>query len=295
MLCCVLSKCFDPSLSQPLRADSPSHQPPFSLPLLSCSFLAIEFALIVCRCRRFCCRCVSMQTFQAELETRLQLGETAEQRRLRERNRVEEADNDLTEDLFGGGGALGQGAGDGLSGLALKNMQVRGRPAAYFSANTRVARWVYLSIVCMCSVPRFFVNCTIAEFTDSLYSPGVSSLFVCSLCVLAWGWVGDLCLLPIVGGQSWLLFFRGVVAILSPRKLCRWGESRRRLSSGLFESCSNRGNIERWFRRRGTCLSHAPSRRQALRWPRGILYCKNPQIVCVPPNLFPSTWAPRNA
>ncbi|CAM9655845.1 unnamed protein product, partial [Ectocarpus fasciculatus] len=59
----------------------------------------------------------------AELETRLQLGETAEQRRLRERNRVEEADNDLTEDLFGGGGAQGQGAGGGLSGLALKNMQ----------------------------------------------------------------------------------------------------------------------------------------------------------------------------
>ncbi|CBJ33014.1 expressed unknown protein [Ectocarpus siliculosus] len=59
----------------------------------------------------------------AELETRLQLGETAEQRRLRERNRVEEADNDLTEDLFGGGGARGQGAGGGLSGLALKNMQ----------------------------------------------------------------------------------------------------------------------------------------------------------------------------
>lgn len=62
---------------------------------------------------------------QAELETRLQLGETAEQRRLRERNRVEEADNDLTEDLFGGGGAGGKGgAADGLSGLALKNMQV---------------------------------------------------------------------------------------------------------------------------------------------------------------------------
>lgn len=64
---------------------------------------------------------------QAELETRLQMGETAEQRRLRERNRVEEADNDLTEDLFGGGSAGGKGGGgDGLSGLALKNMQVRG-------------------------------------------------------------------------------------------------------------------------------------------------------------------------
>lgn len=61
---------------------------------------------------------------QAELETRLQLGETAEQRRLRERNRVEEADNDLTEDLFGGGSAAGRGGGGGLSGLALKNMQV---------------------------------------------------------------------------------------------------------------------------------------------------------------------------
>ncbi|CAM9648000.1 unnamed protein product [Scytosiphon promiscuus] len=60
----------------------------------------------------------------AELETRLQMGETAEQRRLRERNRVEEADNDLTEDLFGGGGgAKGGGGGSGLSGLALKNMQ----------------------------------------------------------------------------------------------------------------------------------------------------------------------------
>eukprot|EP00752_Nemacystus_decipiens_P009467 g8465.t1 len=60
----------------------------------------------------------------AELETRLQLGETAEQRRLRERNRVEEADNDLTEDLFGGGGARGKGgAAAGLSALALKNMQ----------------------------------------------------------------------------------------------------------------------------------------------------------------------------
>lgn len=53
------------------------------------------------------------------------MGETAEQRRLRERNRVEEADNDLTEDLFGGGSAGGKrGGGDGLSGLALKNMQV---------------------------------------------------------------------------------------------------------------------------------------------------------------------------
>lgn len=54
------------------------------------------------------------------------MGETAEQRRLRERNRVEEADNDLTEDLFGGGGGAkgGGGGGGGLSGLALKNMQV---------------------------------------------------------------------------------------------------------------------------------------------------------------------------
>ncbi|CAM9934099.1 unnamed protein product, partial [Laminaria digitata] len=58
----------------------------------------------------------------AELEARLQLGETAEQRRLRERNRVEEADNDLTEDLFGGAGG-GRGAGGGLSSLALKSMQ----------------------------------------------------------------------------------------------------------------------------------------------------------------------------
>lgn len=65
---------------------------------------------------------------KAELETRLQLGETAEQRRLRERNRVEEADNDLTEDLFGGGGAEGRGGAGGLSSLALKNMQVRGVP-----------------------------------------------------------------------------------------------------------------------------------------------------------------------
>ena len=69
--------------------------------------------------------CLPQNTLQAELETRLQLGETAEQRRLRERNRVEEADNDLTEDLFGGGGAQGKGgAAGGLSGLALQNMQV---------------------------------------------------------------------------------------------------------------------------------------------------------------------------
>lgn len=79
-----------------------------------------------------CCLVTSIYYYtrtppQAELETRLQLGETAEQRRLRERNRVEEADNDLTEDLFGGGGDGGGGkggAGGGLSGLALKNMQV---------------------------------------------------------------------------------------------------------------------------------------------------------------------------
>ena len=74
-------------------------------------------------------------TLQAELETRLQLGETAEQRRLRERNRVEEADNDLTEDLFGGGGGRGKGgAAGGLSGLALKSMQV----------------CVYVLCVCVC-------------------------------------------------------------------------------------------------------------------------------------------------
>ena len=53
----------------------------------------------------------------------MQLGETAEQRRLRERNRVEEADNDLTEDLFGSA-AGGRGGGGGLSSLALKSMQV---------------------------------------------------------------------------------------------------------------------------------------------------------------------------
>lgn len=53
----------------------------------------------------------------------MQLGETAEQRRLRERNRVEEADNDLTEDLFGGRGS-DNGGGGGLSSLALKSMQV---------------------------------------------------------------------------------------------------------------------------------------------------------------------------
>lgn len=65
-------------------------------------------------------RCFSTQ---AELEARLQLGETAEQRRLRERNRVEEADNDLTEDLFGGAAGGGRGGG-GLSSVALKGMQV---------------------------------------------------------------------------------------------------------------------------------------------------------------------------
>ena len=64
---------------------------------------------------------------QAELEARLQLGETAEQRRLRERNRVEEADNELTDDLFGGG-ADKRGVNGGIAGLSLKNMQVcRGR------------------------------------------------------------------------------------------------------------------------------------------------------------------------
>lgn len=68
---------------------------------------------------------LTVNAAQAELETRLQLGETAEQRRLRERNRVEEADNDLTEDLFGGGSAGGSGGVSGLSGLALKSMQVR--------------------------------------------------------------------------------------------------------------------------------------------------------------------------
>ena len=69
----------------------------------------------------------------------MQLGETAEQRRLRERNRVEEADNDLTEDLFGGT-AGGRGRGGGLSSLALKNMQV-----------WRVA-WNFLSLVRFCSL-----------------------------------------------------------------------------------------------------------------------------------------------
>lgn len=62
---------------------------------------------------------------QAELEARLQLGETAEQRRLRERNRVEEADNDLTEDLFGGA-AGGRGGAGGISSVTLKSMQVCG-------------------------------------------------------------------------------------------------------------------------------------------------------------------------
>lgn len=56
------------------------------------------------------------------MESRLQIGETAEQRRLRERNRVEQADNNLTEDLFGGG-ERGQGAG-GIADVPLKSMEV---------------------------------------------------------------------------------------------------------------------------------------------------------------------------
>lgn len=59
---------------------------------------------------------------QAELEKRLQLGETPEERRLRERNRVEEADNELTDDLFGGAG--NKGPDGGIANLSLKNMQV---------------------------------------------------------------------------------------------------------------------------------------------------------------------------
>lgn len=59
------------------------------------------------------------------METRLQIGETAEQRRIRERNRVEEADNDLTEDLFGASGGGAQGAG-GIAAVPLKSMQVSG-------------------------------------------------------------------------------------------------------------------------------------------------------------------------
>lgn len=42
---------------------------------------------------------------------------------MRERNRVEEADNDLTEDLFGGS-ARGKGSSD-ISSVPLKTMQVR--------------------------------------------------------------------------------------------------------------------------------------------------------------------------
>lgn len=92
-------------LSAPLRST------PLRVPFVSTFFF-------------FFCRTRSPRR-KAELEARLQLGETAEQRRLRERNRVEEADNDLTEDLFGGGGGGGGGRGaGGLSGLALKNMQV---------------------------------------------------------------------------------------------------------------------------------------------------------------------------
>lgn len=52
----------------------------------------------------------------------MQIGETAEQRRMRERNRVEEADNNLTEDLFGGS-AQGKGSSD-ISNVPLKTMQV---------------------------------------------------------------------------------------------------------------------------------------------------------------------------
>lgn len=74
-----------------------------------------------------CAGSIAHNPLQAELETRLQLSETAEERHLRERHRVEEADNDLTEDLFSGAGH-GKGSEGGISAIPLKSMQVRSYP-----------------------------------------------------------------------------------------------------------------------------------------------------------------------
>ncbi|CAM9757663.1 unnamed protein product [Discosporangium mesarthrocarpum] len=60
----------------------------------------------------------------AEVEAKLQVNETSEERRLRERNRVEEADNSLTEELFGGEGRAGGVARPaGVAGLKISSLQ----------------------------------------------------------------------------------------------------------------------------------------------------------------------------
>ncbi|CAM9167343.1 unnamed protein product [Ascophyllum nodosum] len=101
----------------------------------------------------------------AELEARLQLSETAEQRRLRERNRVEEADNELTDDLFGGG-ADKRGVNGGIAGLSLKNMQDHVKLAIELSEKMESSKPAHMAAFLKEMVTKLSVKMTADGMTD---------------------------------------------------------------------------------------------------------------------------------